>query len=129
MTPTIQRDHFRLILEHRAGYLYAQVEADRDSYEISRSYWEELANKVRELGVRSLLVKENIPDGFSMSEAFELASELPKMGFASVKIAFVDEFTEQDEINKFSEMVAVNRGLNVKVFNDMNEAERWLVRG
>ena len=62
-----------------------------------------------------------------MAEVFQLASEIPKMGFGSTRVAFVDRYLDQQEVNSFGELVAVNRGLSGKVFNDITEAENWLM--
>lgn len=126
-TPNLQKP-YNLTFESRPQYLYARVEAETDSYEISRRYWEEIANECKTANWKKLLVEEAIPDGFSVAEAFQLASELPQIGLFGVKIAFVDVFAEeQEEVNSFSEMVAVNRGLNTKVFDNVPAAEQWLL--
>lgn len=121
---------YRLKFEARPQYLFARVEAETDSYEISRTYWEEIAHECKVSNWKKLLVEESIPDGFSVAEAFQLASELPQMGLFGVKIAFVDLYAdEQAEVNRFSELVAVNRGINTKVFESVAAAEQWLLSG
>ena len=45
------------------------------------------------------------------------------MGLGQARIALVDCYLEQNEINKFGELVAVNRGVNGKIFNDVKSAE------
>ncbi len=118
---------YDLTLEHRKGYLYAYVEGDTDSYEISRAFWTEIADEVRRSNANRVLIDENIEQSVSMAEVFQLASELPKMGFGSTRVAFVDRYLDQQELNAFGELVAVNRGLSGKVFNDVAEAESWLL--
>ena len=39
----------------------------------------------------------------------------------------VDRYLDQQEVNSFGELVAVNRGLSGKVFNNIAEAESWLL--
>ena len=118
---------YELTLEHRNGYLYAYVEGESDSYEISRAFWTEVADEVRRTDVERVLIDENIEQSVSMAEVFQLASELPKMGFGSARVAFVDRYLDQQEVNAFGELVAVNRGLSGKVFNNVAEAESWLI--
>lgn len=62
-----------------------------------------------------------------MGEMYQLASEIPQLGFFGVRIAFVDRYIEQQDLNEFGEFVAVNRGLHGKIFNDVKEAEKWLL--
>lgn len=118
---------YRLTFEHRASYLYAYVEGEHDNYEISRAFWQEIADEVDRIGIDKVLIDENIVESVSMAEVFQLASEIPKMGFGSTRVAFVDRYLDQQEVNSFGELVAVNRGLRGKVFNDITEAETWLM--
>jgi hypothetical protein len=118
---------YDLTMEHRNGYLYAYVQGDNDSYEISRAFWTEIADEVRRTNAARVLIDENIEQSVSMAEVFQLASELPKMGFGSARVAFVDRYLDQQEINAFGELVAVNRGFSGKLFNNVAEAESWLI--
>ena len=58
---------------------------------------------------------------------FYLAEEMSKMGYRGIKIAFVDDNPDHRELNSFGETVATNRGISVKMFKDVIEAEKWLV--
>lgn len=62
-----------------------------------------------------------------MGEMYQLASEIPQLVFFGIRIAFVDRFIEQQDSNEFGELVAVNRGLYGKIFNDFKVAEKWLL--
>lgn len=114
-------------MEERPGYLYAYVEGDHDTYAISRAYWQEIADEVGRLGALRVLIDENIVESISVSDVFRLASEIPAMGFGRARIAFVDRYLDQNEVNEFGELVAVNRGANGKIFNDLPTAEKWLL--
>jgi hypothetical protein len=118
---------YDLTFENRNGYLYAYVKGERDSYEISRAFWQEILDEVNRIKASRVLIDENIVQSVSMAEVFQLASEIPKMGFGSTRVAFVDRYLDQQEINSFGELVAVNRGFTGKVFNDVAEAESWLL--
>ena|SRR5687768_2787405 len=114
--------------EHRSEYLYAYVSGDQDSVEISTRYWNEIAAECRKNNYKKVLVEEDIPEAVaSVFELYQFAAELPKFGFAGIYIAFVDRYIEQNELNEFVELVASNRGLMGRVFNDVTEAEKWLL--
>lgn len=49
------------------------------------------------------------------------------MGFFGIRIAFVDRYIEQMDLNRFGELVAINRGIYGKIFNKFTEAENWLL--
>jgi hypothetical protein len=121
-------DEFSITFEHRPGYLYAHVEGSRDSYEISRAYWNAVAEECARSNKRKVLLDEDLeaPIG-SMNEVFHGAAERVYQGLSGVKIAFFDRHPEHHEQNTFGELVATNRGLFCRVFSNMDEAEAWLV--
>lgn len=118
---------YRITFEQRPEYLYVYVTGDHDSYEISRSYWLEVSAMSAESGSQKILIEEDIPETVSISDVFRLACDLPQMGFFGVRLAFVDRYAEQNELNEFGELVAVNRGITGKIFNDIQTAEKWLL--
>ena len=120
---------YQITFEHRPKYLYVYVTGEHDSYEISHQYWLEVAGECGKTGCKKVLIEEDIEELISISEIYQIASELPLMGFQGVRVAFFDRFAEHDELNQFGELVATNRGLLCKVFNDFEIAENWLLNG
>lgn len=118
---------FSITFEDRQEYLYVFVTGEHDSYEISHKYWLEIAEKCRQENFKKLLIEEDIPETVSIADGYKLASEISQMGFTGVRIAFVDRYADQSELNEFTELVAVNRGLYTKVFNNFTEGEKWLL--
>lgn len=116
-----------ITFEDRSDYLYVYVTGEHDSYEVSFYYWTKIVEKCRETGWKKVLVEENIPEVVSIADGYKLASEIAKMGFAGVRIAFFDCYAEHSDLNEFTALVAVNRGLQAKVFNNFDEAEKWLI--
>jgi hypothetical protein len=116
---------YTLTFEERPDYLYARVEGEHDSYEISRDFWIEIASECEIRGTRKLLVEENIPEVVSVSDMYAIASELPDR-FLEVSIAFVDPYADQAELNSFGELVAQNRGVRGRFFADVASADKWL---
>lgn len=117
---------FNLTFEHRPKYLYAYVTGERDSYQISRDYWQEVADHIADTDYNRLLIDEDIAEAASVADVYRLVSDLPGMGFAGVRIAFYDRRIEHHELNDFGALVASNRGLNGRVFNDVDKAISWL---
>lgn len=118
---------YQITFEFRPEYLYVYVTGEHDSYEISKQYWQEVADFCGENKISKVLIEEDIPESVSLTEVYRLASEIPMMGFFGIRVAFVDRFIEHNELNQFGELVAVNRGLHGKIFNDIKEAEKWLL--
>lgn len=117
---------FRITFEHRPEYLYAYVEGDNDSYDVSIAYWKLTASEARTAGYRKVLVDENIAGVVTMAEMYQVASDLAAV-VQGIKIAYVDRFADQAELNEFGELVAQNRGIVGRFFVDIAEAEAWLL--
>ena len=117
---------YNLVFEHRDGYLYAHVKGDVDNFEVSSGYWTEVAEECKRIDAKKVMIVEDLPSETSMAEVYQLANELPNMGFYGVKVAFVDGHIDQQEINQFGELVAINRGLYGKIFNNEPDAEQWI---
>ncbi|MBS1795054.1 MAG: hypothetical protein JSS81_14440 [Acidobacteria bacterium] len=100
---------------------------EKDSYDISRQFWLEIAAECHKSKYQKVLIEENIRENVSMSEMYRFASEIPRLGFFGIRVAFVDLCDEQRQLNKFGETVATNRGLFSRVFDTAAEAERWLL--
>jgi hypothetical protein len=123
-----EKNSYKLTFEERDGYLFAGVTGETDNVDISSQYWKEIADKCKNDGTKKVLIVEDLPGGASMTEVYEVASALPQLGFFGIKIAFVDAHLDQQDVNRFGELVAVNRGLYGKIFNDVSEAEKWLLK-
>lgn len=117
---------YRLTFEQRPEYLYAYVEGERDSYAVSIAYWREVANECASRNTRRVLVDENILQNVSVTDIYQVASQMPSM-FSGIAIAFYDRHADQAEINAFGELVAQNRGVVGRFFADIDEAEKWLL--
>ena len=117
---------YDLTFEEKEGYLYAHIQGDIDTVEISAQYWKEVAEKCAAESTKRVMIHEDLPSGATMGDVYQIASELPNLGFFGIKIAFVDTHIDQQTLNEFGELVAVNRGIFGKIFNDVSEAEKWL---
>ena len=118
---------YELSFEYRPKYLYAYVTGEEDSYEISKQFWLEIAAECKKSDVKKVLIEEDIIENVSMSDMYRFASEIPQLGFTGIRVAFVDVQLDQQDLNKFGETVATNRGLLSRVFTNAAEAEKWLL--
>ena len=125
MSPSNGEKPYKITFDRRPDLLHVRVEGEKDSYEISIAYWNEIATECERLGTRRLLVEEDIPEVVSFSEMYSIAAELPEL-FQGISIAFVDRYSEQAELNSFGELVAQNRGVRGRFFAEAEAAEAWL---
>lgn len=117
---------YLLSIEHRPDYLYGYIEGEHDSYAISKAFWSEISLECERINATRVMVDENLTECVSVTEMYQIASEIPGM-FSGIAIAFVDRHADQAELNKFGELVAVNRAVIGKFFVDANDAEKWLL--
>lgn len=126
MIPTRKEELYELMLEHRPGYLYAHVNAGHENYEIAHQYWEEILDAATDADAGRIMVEYSIDEVASMTDTFQWVSELaPKA--SGVRIACVDAMHGHAHIHKFSELVAVNRGVTAMAFDNTAAAEKWLL--
>ncbi len=119
---------YSLSLEPRPGYLHAQVTGTNGAQTVL-DYTAEIHQACVERGLRAVLIEENLSGpsirlsavlGIIMERAPEAAKQLRR-------IALIDHNPEHDSSRmEFAEDVAANRGVNLKLFNSVAAAERWL---
>lgn len=117
---------FTIVYEDYPTYLYALVHGEAYGYEVLVAFLKQIADEVNARGFNQVLIEENISAGATKEDAYRVASEMPEMGFAGIRIAYVDRFLDQEEVNEFGRDVAVHNGIDVRLFNDQEMADRWL---
>ena len=116
---------FQIRFDIRSDHLRAFVTGPRDSMEVSRSFWNEIAEECLSRGLLKVLVEEDFPNAISEVELYELITQAED-ALRQLRIAFVDRRADHAESNRFAETVARNRGLVVKIFEDTEAAAHWL---
>lgn len=119
---------FRLTILERPGYLHFKV-TGVNSAKAVREYLQQIHDACVERECSTALVEEHL-DGPNLNtlQMFQLANEGSVRSRTIVrKVAYVDTNPEHPfEDTKFVENVAVNRGMNVRAFRTVAEAEAWL---
>ena len=116
---------FVITFDEREGYLHAFVKGGVDTADISRRYWATIGEYCRSRGIQRVLVVESFETASSLVDVYLVASEIPRL-MKGIRIAFVDEASEDYEENIFGETVAINRGATGRVFRTEEEAIIWL---
>ena len=119
---------YRLTFSYHKDFLEARIVGLEDSFEISTAYWQEIAAEVRSGGFKKVLVIEKLAGDVDITSAYDIASLNARTDFRNAKIAFVDEYKDHSESNRFSETVSNNRGRNIRVHNTIAEARDWLLK-
>lgn len=109
-------------LELKNDYLFAQY---TDAYELEPclAYMQDIAEACRREAVTKVLCDVRGMQGkISVMDSFQLAVA-GAVAFRGLQLAGV---YRREEMDLFAETVIRNRGGNVRVFGDMDEAKAWL---
>lgn len=119
---------FDLTIVERPGYLHFKVTGENSEAAV-RGYLQKIHETCVARQCTTALVEEHLRGpNLNTLQMFQIASEGSERSRSIVrKIAYVDTNPEHAfEDTKFVEDVAVNRGMNVRTFETVAEAERWL---
>lgn len=86
----------------------------------------EIADECKMQGFNQVVIEENISATASDEDIVRIASELPQLGFSEIRMAYIDRFLDQKEMNEMGQDVAVHHGIDVRIFANQLDAERWL---
>jgi len=117
---------YTIVFEDYPTYLYALVHGEEYGYDVLCGFLREIADEVRSRGFKQVLIEENISAGATKEVAYRVASELPDLGFTGIRMAYVDRFIDQEEVNEYGRDIAVYNGIDVRLFSDQKMANRWL---
>jgi hypothetical protein len=120
---------YRIEFSRNADYLHAFVDGLNDSAAISKSYWMKVFDECRKEGIGKVLVEENLAQNLSASEAYDVGRSMADSSPEGLAVAFVDRRADHQELNRFGNLVANNRGLDSQVFDSVEEARKWLAGG
>lgn len=111
--------------EVKEEYLYVLVGGEKLSAQIANQYWDEIAAERRKQKKTKILIEKDFAQSVSLAEMYAMGVNLGGK-FKGRKIAFLDRFGNED-VNDFGQMVAENHGVKLKVFTNLDDAEKWLI--
>jgi hypothetical protein len=118
---------YRLSITRKPTYLHATVTGTNSEDNVAR-YLGEIRRECAGRGCFQVLIEERL-DGprLGTMSVFRIAAEGSSRAEGQFKaIAYVD-VNAKGKLMAFAETVAVNRGLPVRVFASVAEAEKWLL--
>ena len=118
---------YKLTIDQKPTYLHIIV-TGQNTRENVMQYMENVVRECTSRNCRQMLIEERL-EGTRLGtfDIFSLVSKGAARFPGSVKaIAYVDVNAEGDLMD-FAEDVAVNRGIPVRVFSSVPDAEKWLV--
>ena len=119
---------YTLKIRKQGTYLHMIAEGDSTAEDVA-GYLSEGLKKCIELRCPNVLIEENLKGpSLSIFEVYEIVTKICWQAASVARhVAYVDTNPEsKKEVNQFAETTAVNRGVNVKLFETVAEAENWL---
>ena len=126
--PQATASDYRLVVEPRRGYLHISVNGQNSADNVRRILGDVIAACTQH-GCSRVLFEEYLRGpSLGTVEAFEIVSEGSNTARPVIQqVAYVDTNPEHDSsLLQFIETVAVNRGIHVRVFATMRQAEAWV---
>ncbi|MBB1089153.1 hypothetical protein H4F99_11740 [Lysobacter sp. SG-8] len=116
--------------EHHAGTLSARVSGVNGLLSTTLAYWQDIASEVRRLTPKALLVIDQMEGAVPPpDELMLLVDALVGQGFEGVRVAYVESDPEQIPEVEMAEILARERGYQIRVFGDAATARVWLQYG
>lgn len=116
---------YTLEMEDRGEYLYCIASGKKLTAQIASAYWNEIAGKCFETDCRKILIEKNFPETVGPTDMLHIADHVAGL-LPGRYIAFLDRYKHSD-INELGKKLARNRDIIFQVFNDITEAEKWLI--
>jgi hypothetical protein len=118
---------YKLTITQKPTYLHIIITGELSEENVLR-YFEEIHNECTTRNCFRILIEENLHGPrLNVVKVLQLISEESKKSFGLFKaIAYVDVNAVDNSMN-FIENAALNRGLPVRIFPTVVDAEKWLL--
>jgi hypothetical protein len=111
-------------IEIRKSYIYFKVTGLYPGYESTISVIKEIVELTKKHNINKILIDlSDIQDNPKIIEHYDLGEKAARIWGHFLKIALLNR---ADKITGLFENVAVNRGANVRVLSNFEQAELWL---
>lgn len=121
---------FRIRFRLEDRHLRASVSGYGGSLETTIAYWKAIGEEVREVRPVSLLVVDQMEGGrMPLDQLPQFIEAMSSRGFEGMRIAFVEAHIDQLSQAEVAEILACEKGFNVRVFSNEMDAAVWLRHG
>jgi hypothetical protein len=118
---------YHLVLVEHPMYLHATVTGTHNAENALRFLTESFA-ACQKQGCSAMLLEFNLSgQSLDSTSIFDVVSKRTGDAVKLRKIAYYDNSDRDPAKVKFAETVARNRGVNVRLFQDLEAAKRWLI--
>ena len=125
IVPILEKDD--LHFEARNKYDYFRIDGATLNYDVLRTRLQAIALKRGACERNLILVENNFRDSLSLTDLFRIITDLPAIGYSEFHLAIADSNPNHVNNNEFANTVAHNRGLRMRAFSSVHDAEGWLM--
>ena len=133
MTAGVQSGHgYRLEFDFQPPLLTVRVSegSGESRLAVTREYWERIAAERRATGASQLLMVDAMPgDVLRDADLVSLFEALAGLQLEDARIAYVKQRVDQIPRIEFAELMALERGYQIRMFGNEGEALVWLRYG
>ena len=120
---------YQLTVEEHRGYLHAIATGTHSAQNVLR-FLAEAHEACVKSGHTSVLVEVNFTGpSLDVTSIYRVISQRVADATKLARVAYVDSSGRDANRKEFAESVALNRGVNVRFFRDLEAARRWLASG
>jgi hypothetical protein len=121
---------FRIRFRLEDRHLRASVSGYGGSVETTIAYWRAIGEEVRAVKPLSLLVVDQMEGGPIPAEDLpQFIDAMATEGFEGIRVAYVELHIDQLSQAEGAEILACEKGFNVRVFSNEMDAAVWLRHG
>ena len=111
--------------ENRGSYLYAIVGGLKVTPQIALDYWNEIIADCERLGCSKILLEHNFVEMIEMSDMLKIIGPVADM-LNGRMLAFYDRYGHYDT-PEAGKKILRSHDVKMQLFQDIKEAERWLL--
>ena len=120
---------YRLAIEEGDSYLHAKASGPRNPQNALR-FLKESYEACEQRGHDALILEMDLSGpSLDAGSIYAIISQRTPEGAKLRRIAYVDSVMPELAKARFAETVAVNRGVNVRLFRELASAREWITRG
>ena len=117
---------YQIDLEDNPGYLHARATGEHSAENVAR-FLQEAGQACAARGYSALLLEVNFAGtSLEFSSIYEVIASRSAAGTRLKRVAYVDATTRNPDRMRFAETVAINRGVNVRLFRNLEDAKKWM---
>ncbi|MFT4178515.1 MAG: hypothetical protein QM612_03505 [Thermomonas sp.] len=122
---------YRLEFEYEAPRLRVRIIGGEDTgHRVSVEYWLRIAEEVRARGAQQLLALDAMQgEAMGPEELQRFFDAISGHGLEQVRLAYVEGRLDQMSRIEYAELLARERGYDIRMFSNEAEAEVWLRYG